>query len=216
MLPKILILESEWSHYIDEKSACDIYKSIEAMPYSIDVVSRPLIKDIYLDYIGQFISLIWNKAETNVIILSGHGGNKTEIDDQGNRWHRREISGFTGQIDLNEDLEEFEYWDEDGKKIRGPFQRTIFILDSCLIGKKIKQFCKQVDAFGVIGYSESVDWTDSSIFTLAILLHFLAAEVFTKQARGGNPLAKQILDEMKQGAYKSMMEELGVTYAFRE
>ena len=210
---KLLILESKWSDEItDTRSSTEIYTSIESLfslqEQPVRIINRPLLSKLYLEDINQFVSLDSNKAGPNIVIITAHGSHTT-IKKEGRKLNRRVLDGYDGEIHLSEDMKEYV------KKYGDNLKRTIFILDSCQIGTKISGFLKVSKSYGVVGFSKNVDWIDSAIFTLALLLKFQQGGVFQLQrARKSNPKAERILTEMKSSLYAPLMEALGVEYKF--
>lgn len=205
---KLLILESAWSDEIaDSRATREIYTSLETLlslqDDPIRIIQRPLLSSRYIDDIGQFVSLDANQRGPNVIILSAHGSYDLDIDNKGKRKHSRQLTAWDGDINISEDI----------RKINGNLSRSIFILDACEIGTEIKSFRAAIGALGVIGFSDSVDWIDSSVFVLTLLLRLQRSGVFHME-RAGQERPKSILEEMKNGQYKSLMDSLNVEYSF--
>ena len=205
---KLLILESAWSDDIaDSRATREIYTSLETLLSlqndPMRIIQRPLISSRYLDDINQFVSLDANKKGPNVIVLSAHGSYDYDIDNKGKRKHKRQLTAWDGDLNISTDI----------KKIGGNLSRTIFILDACEIGTAIKSFRVASGALGVIGFSESVAWIDSSVFVLALLLRLQGGGIF--QMKRASPVCpKNILEEMHNGLYKSLMDSLKVEYSF--
>lgn len=170
MNEKVLILEANWAeeddNYIsDSRSTSKIYSSLETLlslhNEPIQIIQRPLLKCRFNDDIEQFVNLEANKKGVNVVVLSAHGNKKTRTKGK-KTIHSRKISAIDGEINLS-------------KKIRNlstKLDRTIFVLDSCEIGGSLVSFRKASGALGVIGFSEEVDWIDSAVFILALLLKY--------------------------------------------
>lgn len=210
---KILILEAPWSaHIADTRATRQIYSSAETLlsvhTEPVRIIQRPLLSTLYLQDIKQFVSLECNQRGPNVVILSAHGSH-TLIETNNVNKHRRELEAFDGTINISVQIRQISLF----------LSRTIFILDSCETGREIASFRRAAGALGIIGFTESVDWIDSSVFVLAMLLKFQSESVFhLKRARSttGNTTtrAQKVLQEMAGGKYKSLMESLGVTYSF--
>jgi DNA helicase HerA-like ATPase len=205
---KLLILESAWSDDIaDSRETREIYASLETLLSLQDdpmrIIQRPLISSRYIDDINQFVSLESNRKGPNVVVLSAHGSYDSNFDNKGKLKHTRQLTAWDGDVNISRDI----------RKIEGNLSRTIFVLDACEIGTEIKSFRAASGALGIIGFSESVDWIDSSVFVLALLLRLQKSGVFQmERARPERP--KNILDEMRNGHYKSLMDSLKVEYAF--
>jgi hypothetical protein len=105
------------------------------------------------------------------------------------------------------------------RKLNAELARTIIVLDACKVGTKIGSLREAAGALGTIGFSKDVSWVDSSIFVLALLLRFQQHGVFhLKRARKSTgltqPKAEKVLEEMKDGPYKSLWDYLGVESTF--
>ena len=214
---KILILEANWAkddnHYIrDSRSTSEIYTSFESIlsmrETPVFAITRPLLAFRFKDDLTQFANLPSNQRGPNVVILSAHGDNDIRFDDDFEVFDTRVLSGIDDEIDINTVVSELASEDDP------PLKRTIFILDSCSIGESIESFLSASKALGVVGFSESADWIDSSVFILALLLKFQAEGVF--QMRRISPIKPNgILSAMESGPYRSLMRRLGVEYKFR-
>ena len=211
---KLLILESSWSQDItDSRTTKEVYTSLQTLlslqDEPIRIIQRPLISKTYISDIEKFVELDANQKGPNIIILSAHGS-YNDVGKKGKVVHRRELQAFDKKINLSRDI----------RKISEKIQRTIFILDACEIGEGIASFLKASKALGVIGFTESVDWIDSSVFILALLLKFQQNGVFHLQrARKSTdfitPLPEKVLMEMKDGKYKLLAKSLGLKYKFK-
>lgn len=214
---KILILESRWSDDIaDTRSTTVIYRSLEALlslqEKPVRIISLPLLRSYPAD-ISRFVELESNRRGPNVIIMSAHGRYRKLRKKHGSR-NVRIVEGHDGRFDIGIGLTR----GFSGK--RQSLGRSIFILDSCEIGKNIKGFLRASGAYGVIGFAREVDWIDSAVFIFAMLSKYQESGVFQlERARRNNgyqtPLPEKILEEMEQGAYGAIMKELGVRYRFR-
>ena len=226
-MSKILMFEAPWEkNLIWNRSAYEIYRASGTLPFSQQIISRPLIAGQYLKDIDSFLRLKINASSANIIIFAGHGSDtNVQRDDNEEIENKKEVQGFGEKtIDLTE-LEQF--WDT-----RFGLEKSIIILDACFLGRDIELFRESIGAFGVIGYTKEVHWIDSGIFTLAMLCKFNTVEdgnsrnIFEKNTTGGaNTFPKSILDKMycgdngdkddPHGAYTSLMRELGVDYSFK-
>ena len=75
-------------------------------------------------------------------------------------------------------------------------------------------FRKAANALGAIGFSQSVDWVDSAVFILAMLLRLQSEGLFQlKRGPMGRPF-KKVIDEMCEGPYASLAAQLGVEKSF--
>ena len=212
---KVLIFEAPWSKHIDQTQATrDIYTSAETLlrvgPHPVRVIQRPLIKSHYIEDIREFTELECNQRGPNFIVFSAHGAYRL-VGSRVRKGlaHRRNLKAFDGNINLSAGIQ----------KASESLQRTIIVLDSCTIGKSIKSFYKASGAAGVIGFSESVDWVDSTMFVLAVLLRFHSEEVMglkriRRTTTKSTSRPQKVMDEMKNGAWKSLAESLGVTSYF--
>ncbi len=214
---KILILESRWGDDIaDTRSTTVIYRSLEALlslhEKPVRIISLPLIKS-YQDDISGFVSLESNRRGPNVIIISAHGRYRSRRKKHGTAGSRL-VEGFDSPLNLSADF--WKHYRLNPERLK----RSIFILDSCEIGKSIKVFLKISGAYGVIGFDREVDWIDSTVFIFALLSKYQERGVFQlERTRLNNgwqtPLPERILEEMEDGAYSTIMDELGVRYEFR-
>lgn len=208
---KILILEAPWSSNIaDTRAVREIYSSAETLlsvhPEPIRIIQRPLVSTTYINDIDQFVSLECNKRGPNIIVFSAHGSHSL-LKRSGGTKHRRELQAFDCDVNISAQIQ----------KISANLGRTIFILDACEVGRNLKSFREAAKALGAIGFSEIVDWVDSSVFVLAVLLRFQDGGIFhLKRARTnrGNtmPKTQRIIEEMVNGNYKSLAKSLGVQY----
>ena len=92
-------------------------------------------------------------------------------------------------------------------------------MDSCDIGAKIESFYDASGAAGVIGFTEEVDWVDSTTFILAVLLKYYGGGVMNqkrirKTTTKTMSSQQKILEGMTKGAWKSLAESLGVQSYF--
>jgi hypothetical protein len=141
--------------------------------------------------------------------LSAHGSHSVNSVN-GTKRHSRTLCAFDGDINISSQIH----------TITASLPRTIFILDACGVGASIQAFNKAAGALGAVGFSEAVDWIDSSVFILALLLHFQSAGIFhLKRARANTgvtqPRTQKVVQEMVSGVYRSLAESLGVQYHFR-
>lgn len=212
---KVLIFEAPWSKHIDQTQATrDIYTSAETLlrvgPHPVRVIQRPLIKSRYIEDIRRFTELECNQRGPNFIVFSAHGAYKNiGLGGRKSPVHRRTLEAFDGKINVSAGI----------RKASESLSRTIVVLDSCDIGKSIQSFYRASGAAGVIGFSESVDWVDSTMFILAVLLRFHSEEVMhLKRVRRTTSKStsrpQRVLDEMNNGAWKSLAESLGVQSYF--
>lgn len=200
---KILILESPWSDEIDDtQSTREIYTSAETLlrigPRPIRIIQRPLVSSLYLDDIRNFVRLECNKNSPNVIIFSAHGSKNLTSKDK----IRRVLTAFDGEINISKDI----------RTLSEVLDRSIIILDSCGVGDNIKSFRSAAGALAVIGFKEEVDWIDSSVFVLALLLYFDHYDILNRNSKWKKSL-RNVIEEMLSGAYKSFLEPLGIEYS---
>ena len=211
---KLLILESMWSDDItDSRTTKEVYTSLQTLlslhDDPIRIIQRPLISKIYIDDMVKFVSLDANQKGPNVIILSAHGA-YSYIDRKGSKKNRRELEAFDKTINISIDIRE----------ISEQLQRTIFILDACEVGENIQSFLKASNALGVVGFKNNVNWIDSSVFILALLLKFQEGGVFhlkraCTRTKNQIPMPEKIINEMKNELYSPLMKSLGVAYKFK-
>lgn len=150
---KLLILESSWAdddHYISDSRSCSrIYRGVEALLSAhnapIMTVVRPLLNCRFPRDIEEFVGLPCNKKGVNVVILAGHGRHEW-IDSKERRIHRRTIKAIDAEIRIGQKI----------RSISDKLKRTIFILDSCEIGKGADSFRKAAGALGVLGFATPV------------------------------------------------------------
>jgi len=209
---KILILESTWAleadDYIsDSRSTARIYLSFETLLSRHDVpvfaVHRPLLVGRYIEDIRQFVSLLANVRQMNIVILSAHG-TFTRAQKGDKKVNRRRLNAIDGGIKLSRDIH----------NLKGKLKRTVFILDACEVGERVDEFRKAAGALGVIGFSKSVEWADSAVFVLALLLHIQTMEIFQKPQSLGRTLIRHLVEDLRQGTYKSLAEALGLEVAW--
>ncbi len=211
---KILILESTWAleadDYIsDSRSTARIYLSFESLLSRHDVpvfaVHRPLLASRYIEDIRQFVSLPANERQMNIVILSAHG-TFTRIQKGDKKVNRRRLHAIDAEIKLSRDIHE----------LKGELKRTVFILDACDVGARVGEFRKAANALGVIGFSQTVDWADSAIFVLALLLHIQTQGIFQKPESDARALVRHLVDDLRQGTYKSLAKALGLEVAWAD
>ena len=168
----------------------------------INIIQRPLLASRYIRDIKQFVLLPANKKGPNIIVLSAHG--KHEFIRKANkRKHRRILTAIDGEINISREM----------RKISNVLNSTIFILDACDIGEKISSFRKATNALGVIGFSKIVDWIDSTVFILVLLLKFQEKGIF-RMGRISSARPFAVLKAMEKGLYKPLFKNLGVEYDF--
>ena len=209
---KILILESAWADdsndYIrDARSTARIYLSFESLLSLHDVpvfaVHKPLLKRRYLSDIRQFVGLPANKKGLNILVLSAHGSFSRV--QKGPRFvNRRRLDAIDGEIKLSKDIH----------SLKGALDRTVIILDACDVGTKVSAFRGAGDALGVIGFSKSVDWVDSAVFILALLLHMQSNGIFQRSQPSCQGV-KRLVSSLRGGAYKSLAASLGLDVAWK-
>ena len=211
---KILVFEAPWSTRIDETQATqDIYMSAETLlrvgPEPVRVIHRPLISTGYTRDIRDFTALECNKRGPNCIIFSAHGSLRIRRRNNGKVKYRRKLEAFDGEINLSTGI----------RDVSESLARTIIILDSCDIGDKIESFHRASGAAGVIGFTEEVDWVDSTTFILAVLLKLHGEGVLTQKRlrrTTEKTISRQqkVLEDMTEGVWKSLAESLGVQSYF--
>ena len=213
---KILIFEAPWSPKIAETQATkDIYTSAETLlrngPEPVRIIQRPLVSSTYLRDIEDFAALECNQRGPNFVVFSAHGSfSRVRQEKGGPVYLRRQIEAFDREINLSSGIQ----------KVSESLSRTIIILDSCAIGTNIKSFYRASRAAGVIGFDkEEIDWVDSTMFILAVLLRFHSEDVMgllrirrTTNISVSRP--QRVLESMTQGAWKSLAKALSVQYYF--
>lgn len=210
---KILVFEAPWSTRIDETQATkDIYMSAETLlrvgPEPVRVIHRPLISTGYTRDIRDFAALECNQRGPNFIIFSAHGS-FTALRRNESKVYRRKLKAFDGGVNLSTGI----------RDVSDSLTRTIIILDSCDIGDKIKSFYRASGAAGVIGFTEGIDWVDSTTFILAVLLKFHGEGVMNqkrirKTTKKTKSRQQKVLEDMTEGVWKSLAESLGVQSYF--
>lgn len=211
---KILILEAPWSQNIEDTQATrDIYASAETLlrietkeTKVIRIIQRPLVSTIYLEDIEKFVDLECNLKGPNVLILSAHGSHTLLKENK----NRRELEAFDGNINISVDI----------RRLKAKLGRTIIVLDSCEIGENVGSFRRASGSLATIGFTKEVDWVDSSVFILALLLHFQQNDVFSlKRARNSTgeieSKTEKTIKNMLEGTYKSFKKPLGILYSIR-
>jgi hypothetical protein len=208
---KILILESTWADDSDEyirdaRSTARIYLSFESLlslhEVPVFAVHKPLLAARYLRDIRQFVSLPANATGLNVVILSAHGS-FTRVKKGDQLVNRRRLHAIDAEIKLSKDILSF----------KGVLKRTLFILDACDVGSRVSAFRSASDALGVIGFSKSVDWVDSTTFVLALLLHMQSNGIFQQSQSSSRGIA-HLVNRLRYGAYKSLASSLGLEVAW--
>ncbi len=208
---KILILEAPWHDDIEKTQATrEIYASAETLlhvdPQPVRMIQRPLVSVTYLDDIRNFVSLKCNQKGLNIIIFSAHGSHTLSRRNK----HRRKLTAFDGEVNISIDI----------RHLTGTLERSVIVLDACEVGKGVKSFRTTAGSLGAIGFKNNVDWIDSSVFILALLLNFQKSKVFhLTHARSSTQAiesrAKKTINEMLEGTYKSFKGPLGIEYSFR-
>lgn len=141
-------------------------------------------------------------------IFSAHGS-FTALRRNKRKVYRRNLEAFDDGVNLSTGI----------RDVSDSLTRTIIILDSCDIGDKIKSFYRASGAAGVIGFTEEIDWVDSTMFILAVLLKFHGEGVMNqKRIRKTTEKTKssqqKVLEDMTKGAWKSLAKSLGVQSYF--
>ena len=212
---KILILEAPWANKIDQTHATrDIYTSAETLlqvgPNPVRIIQRPLVSSCYKDDIKNFTELECNQRGPNFIVFSAHGTFDKVTRAPGKRVNRRTLVAFDGKINLSSGI----------RQVAESLKRTIIILDSCDVGTNIEAFYRASGAAGVIGFTKDVDWVDSTMFILAVLLKYHEEGVMSQErVRKATeitlqPRQKRVLEEMRDGPYKSLAASLGIASYF--
>lgn len=209
---RILIFEAPWPDDISQTQATrEIYSSAQTLlsvsSQPVRIIQRPLLTT-YLDDLKLFVNLACNRYGLNIVIFSTHGS-YCRVKTGTKRKHRRQLMAFDGEINLSSTI----------RALEGELSRTLFILDACQTGTEVQSFRKATGALGAIGFSKKVDWIDSSIFVLALMLHFQEKEVFDRERKRTDlevacSRAKDAVESMVEGTYESLAESLGVEYSF--
>jgi hypothetical protein len=149
-----------------------------------------------------------NQTGCNVVICSAHGSYTCD-EREDKRIHHRHLQAFDGEINLGLGV----------RKLKGKLSRTFFVIDSCEVGTSVASFRAASDALGALGFSEAVDWVDSTVFVLALLLQFQQAGVFHhrdgKKTSSTQSRVKRTIRGMKSGSYASLMNHLGIEFSLR-
>ena len=211
---KVLIFEAPWSQHIAETRATkDIYTSAETLLQNssvpVRIIQRPLVSSTYRKDIEDFAALECNQRGPNFIVFSAHGSFSQIRGKKGRRIYRRKLEAFDGELNLSIGIQ----------AVSAHLHRTIVILDSCAVGTEITSFYRASGAAGVIGFDENVDWVDSTMFILAILLRFHSEDVMgleriRRTTKKTVSRAQRVLEGMTQGSWKSLAKSLGVQYYF--
>ena len=211
---KILVFEAPWSPLIDATQATkDIYTSAETLlrvgQEPVRVIHRPLISTRYTQDIQDFAALECNHRGPNFIIFSAHGSFTALRRNKNKIRYRRKLEAFDGEVNLSTEI----------RHVSDSLTRTIIILDSCDIGDKIESFHRASGAAGVIGFTEGVDWVDSTTFILAVLLKFHGEGVMNqkrirKTTKKTKSSQQKVLEGMTKDAWKSLAKSLGVQSYF--
>jgi len=211
---KILILESSWAderedYMSDSRSTARIYLSFETLlslhKVPVFAIHRPLLAGRYLKDIRQFVSLPANATQMNIVILSAHG-TYTRVQKGDKKVNRRRLHAIDGQIRLSSDIH----------KLKGQLDRTVFILDACDVGSRVAEFRRAAGALGVIGFSQAVDWADSAVFVLALLLHIQTRGIFQEPQSSARAIVRHLVHDLRQGTYKSLAKALGLEVAWAD
>ena len=83
----------------------------------------------------------------------------------------------------------------------------------------MKSFRQASGSLAAIGFTEGADWIDSSVFILALLLHFQEDEIFHLKGVPESTVQtdskpQETLEEMLNGPYESFKNHLGIEYSF--
>ena len=212
---KVLIFEAPWAPDMIDRTHTtrDIYTSAETLlqvgPNPVRIIQRPLVSSCYIGDIKKFTELECNQRGPNFVVFSAHGAFDKVTRAEGRRFNRRRLTAFDGDVNLSAGIQ----------RIAESLHRTIVILDSCDIGTNIRAFFRASGAAGVIGFTKDVDWVDSTMLILAVLLKYSEAGVMT-QARIRRatektvPSQQRVLKEMIDGPWKSLAESLGIDSYF--
>jgi len=207
---RILILESNWSededYLTDARNASTLYSAIQMMTsgtgYPIVPITRPLLAERFTEDLRSFASL--SSAGPNLVVLSGHG-RLDKLRRKGGVRNRRVLLGYDGEINISTEVRELAR--------EGALGRTIFLLDSCEVGESPEGFRKAAQALGVIGFdSDGVDWVDSAVFIVALLLKFAEHGVFHMGRVGKRH--RHVYEELVGGPYSGLAESLGASASF--
>lgn len=197
-----LILEGSWAeepdYLTDSRSTATLYTALEDLlslgGTHIRLIHRPLLKHRFVQDIRDFVRLTEKQSGGTVIILSGHGARiRTK---KGRR--RRVLQALDGKLNLSVEI----------KQVNDVLRKTVLILDSCEVGESLHLFQRAANALAVIGFTQSVDWVDSTTFILALLNKLDDAKFFTARKRIERAASKA-LDQMWQDPYGALGKALG-------
>ncbi len=201
-----LILEGSWAeepdYLTDSRSTATLYTALEDLlslgGTHIRLIHRPLLKHRFVQDIRDFVRLTEKQSGGTVIILSGHGARiRTK---KGRR--RRVLQALDGKLNLSVEI----------KQVNDVLRKTVLILDSCEVGESLHLFQGAANALAVIGFTQSVDWVDSTVFILAFLNKLDDAGYFSARKRVA-PAAKKAIGEMWKKPYAALGEHLGAEKA---
>ena len=206
---KILIFETDWFEEKEieaSRSIRHIYSSAETLlglgDPPVRVVRRPLISDMYQDDIEDFVDLDCNRKGVNIVIFYTHGS--YEMTRKGRHRRTLETSDYK-DVNISVGIRELD------EKL----DRTILVLDTCEVGKKVSSFREAAGAAAAVGFGEKVDWKDASVFVFAMLLNFRESGVFQADTReAALARAKNTIRDMLNGTYRSFKDSLGVECSF--
>ncbi|MBX9683032.1 MAG: hypothetical protein K2X41_04510 [Hyphomicrobium sp.] len=206
---KILILEAWADDISDTRAVRDFYASAErlmSVSAPVRIIGRPLLANKYTDDVSAFLDLECNLRGPNIVIFSAHGGHEVK-EANGRKINKRTMTGHDGDINISTGI----------RRLNGRLERTIIILDSCKVGNNIGSFHDAAGAHCVVGFTTEVDWTDSAVFLLALLMKLQENGILHQQrldvSRDGRLSSlEKVLQEMKSGQYRSLAEHLGFQY----
>lgn len=126
--------------------------------------------------------------QDGILVLSGHG----KIQN-----NQRLIHTSQGYLNICHYLQQ----------LKTPLTKTILILDACYIGKQPEQLRAALGLKAVLGFSKQVNWQASSILIQALLQRW--------QYSHHSQHDIDSLQQMIQGEYLYLMQELGVVWAYK-
>ena len=141
----------------------------------------------------------------NVIIFSAHGSHTLTKKNK----HRRKLGAFDGTINISREI----------RQLSEKLGRTIIVLDSCEVGEKVESFRQASGSLATIGFAGGVNWVDSSVFVLALLLRFQQEDVFhlqraRKSTEKTKPKPEKVIREMLKGTYRSFSKTLDIEFSY--
>lgn len=209
---KVLVLEAWADSIVDTRAVRDFYASAERLLSTskeepVRFIGRPLLSASYQRTIAEFLELECNQRGPNLIIFSAHGSHQV-LERNGKSINTRTLSGHDAELNISTGI----------RSLSNQLARSIIIFDSCEVGQNIASFRAASNALCVIGFSTEVDWIDSSIFVLALLLRLQDSGVLHHQraerkSRHRTPTLQKVLESMNSDQYEFLAKSLGFQFS---